>query len=85
MFACARPCRPLQRLPSLPTAHAPPLAPIPAPAPNPQPPSTIQSSGVSVIAAAEPAKQRPPIPLEIMPAGEFEPLYRWGAPGGLRG
>ncbi|KAI8474603.1 MAG: cyclophilin-type peptidyl-prolyl cis-trans isomerase [Monoraphidium minutum] len=36
----------------------------------------VQASRVSVITSATAARQRPPIPLEIMPAGEFEPLYR---------
>jgi hypothetical protein len=39
-------------------------------------PRPLSSNRVSVIASAAEAKQRPPIPLEIMPAGEFEPLYR---------
>ena len=36
----------------------------------------LQASNVSVIAAAAPGRARPPIPLEILPAGEFEPVYR---------
>jgi hypothetical protein len=76
---------PASRLPSCLPAPTPPSPHASATRPAPPPPSpaprarrSIQASGVSIIAAAEPSKQRPPIPLEIMPAGEFEPLYRRG-------
>ena len=65
-----------QTTPGLPP-HPPPKAALShAPLHPMPPPRTLQASPVSVVASAEPAKQRPPIPLEIMPAGEFEPLYR---------
>lgn len=36
----------------------------------------IQASYASVITPGDPVKQRPPIPLENLPAGTFDPLYR---------
>ncbi|GIL75050.1 hypothetical protein Vretifemale_4870 [Volvox reticuliferus] len=36
----------------------------------------IQVNYTSVFVQAPPSRERPPIPLEILPAGEFEPLYR---------
>ncbi|GFR50671.1 hypothetical protein Agub_g12923 [Astrephomene gubernaculifera] len=36
----------------------------------------LQVNYTSVFVTAPAAQQRPPIPLEILPAGEFEPLYR---------
>jgi hypothetical protein len=37
----------------------------------------IQASYASVITPGDPIKQRPPIPLENLPAGTFDPLYRF--------
>ncbi|KAG2496893.1 hypothetical protein HYH03_004901 [Edaphochlamys debaryana] len=37
---------------------------------------TLNVNYTSVFVTGSPEQQRPPIPLEILPAGEFEPLYR---------
>lgn len=37
----------------------------------------MQASYASVITAGDAVKQRPPIPLENLPAGTFDPLYRF--------